>query len=619
MRHRFGRRSTAALLAGFVAAFAPLAARADDAGAVGGVAFDKASPQAGEVLTVQVAVAPKDGVWQGGSYSVHVALRAQSGAVVAESADVAGASPTAAGQIVSVFVPVTIPSTASGPLVVRVTVTHAGAVVGDEASSSIVIGAIQQGQVQAPVAPGAAPVASPPPEKPKIFTADINTTSNYAATQAQQGSFTLGAKFSGDRSATTTFGLSDQPGAAKPLLGYQTKNTLTQVGTYSPSFDNGVLSGPSGTGFDFKRPFVNDTVQLAYLSGAHATANPYTIVALNDSHALKGGTLTFTLGDVFVTGDPTAGAAFFMREGTFAGLQFQKAANAANFGYTLRYGVIDYLDAIIGHRRTDRIVEAVSTATLLKIGVTLDVIRAGPYFPNLTAPGITPDNEAVTLGFTRAVGKFNLTSSINEYRQGLNGSPLTQNTHFWTESFGVDTSLRNGDSVGVKVSNAIQHQDGSQIAYSGNDNTGVTYNARRGLYAFSFTVGSANQRSSAGSLTHTVQDGVTVTRTVGEGLSANAGFSTTNALANTAESVNFLDAITTGFSWTRGPMTFSSSINKSLSRPGSGIAAPPSLALNYGVALKPMKHMPYTLSVTAAQARGASASNTGALNVSRSL
>jgi hypothetical protein len=615
----FGRRPAAALLiAAVVASLVPLAARADD-GAIGGVAFDKASPQAGDVLTVQIAVAPKDGVWQGGSYSAHVALRTQDGAVIAESADVAGTSPTAAGQIVSVFVPVTIPTTASGPLAVRVTITHSGAVVGDQATSSIVVGAVQQGQVQPPTAPGGAPAAQPPPEKQKIFTADINTTSNYAATQAQQGSFTLGAKFSGDRSASTTFGLSDQPGAAKPLVGYQTKNTLTQVGTYSPSFDNSVLSGPSGTGITLKRPFVNDTLQIAFLSGAHATANPYTILALNDSHAVTGGTLTFTVGNVYVTGDPVSGAAFFMREGTFAGLQFAKTPNAANFGYTLRYGVIDYLDTVIGHRRTDRIVEATSTATLLKVGLTLDVIRAGPYFPNLTAPGITPDNEAVTLGATVPVGKFNLTGSINEYRQGLNGSPLTQNTHFWTESVGIDTTLRNGDSVGVKVSNAIQHQDGSQIAYSGNDNTGVTYNAKRGLYAFSFTVGSANQRSSAGALTHTIQDGVTVTRTVGEGLSANAGFSTTNALANTASSVNFLDAISSGLSWTRGPITLSSSINKSLSRPGAGIAAPASLALNYGLAVKPMAHVPYTVSVTAAQARGASASTTGALNVSRSL
>lgn len=610
-----------------VAAFVslvPTIAVADGPGAVGGVAFDKADPRAGDTLVVQIAVAPTDGVWAAGSYAGHVQLRSVDGAVLAESADVAGGSATAAGQIVSLFVPIAIPQNASGPLVVRATVAHGGGVVGDDARSSIVVGAVQQGQVAAPDATAAptAPAGSgapPPRERQKKFTADINTTSNYAATQAQQAGITIGAKFNDDRSFTSTFGLSTQLGEQKPLLGYQTKDSLTQVGTFSPTYDSGVLSGPSGTGFTYKRPFDGNVVQIAFLSGQHDTPNPFTIAALNATRNLGFGLVSVTVGEVYVTGDATPNAAYFLREGTFVGLQYTRPPNSANFGYSFRYGLIDYQDDVIGRHRADRVLEETTTFTLLRIGFTFDAVRAGPYFPSLTAPGITPDRESISLGGTVPVGKVNLTAGINEYRAGLNGSPLTQNTHFWTESLGADYTLHDGDTLGVKVSNAIQHQDGSQIAYNGNDNTGVTYNLRRGLYGVQLSLGSANQRSSTGTLSHTIQDGVTVTRTVGTGLSVNAGYNTTDALANQATGVSFLDALSAGFGYTTGPATYSASINKSLTRPGSGIAAPPSLAVNYGVALKPFPKVPYSLSVTAAQAHGGSASTTGALNIARSL
>ncbi len=593
-------------------------ARADgQAGSIVGVAADRPAPRAGESIVVRIAIAPPVDVWAAKSYSARVQLRDAVGSVLADSAEVVGNSATAAGQFVVLPVTVVVPDATSGPLSVRATVTHAGAIVGDDTSTSIVVGAVVPESLAPEV--GAAPGSTPPVARPKTLTADINATSNYGKTPSQQSNYTVGAKFTGDRSLTSTFGLATTIGAPKPIVGYQTSQTLTQVGTFSPSFDSGVLSGPSGTGFTYKDTIGARSVQLAFLSGAHATQNPFTIAAINTGTDILGGTLTLTGGNVWVTGAANPGSDFFLRNGMFAGLQFAKKPNAANFSYSLRYGVIDYLDDVIKRHRTDRVFQASSIFTISKVGFMVDIVRAGPYFPTLTAPGITPDREAATLTATVLVGKVNLTGSLITNRDALNGSFLTQKTHFWTESIGADYALRNGDSIGLKLSNAIQHQDGSQVAYNGNDNTGITYNLRRGVYGLAFTVASTTTRSSTGILTHTIQDGVSVTRTVGEGFSINGALNTTNALANQNAATSFLNAVNGGVGWTRGPVTLSTSLSRSLSRPGYGVSDPAALSINYGVAVKPFPSLPYAISITAAQAHGASASTVGALNLSRSL
>ncbi len=232
---------------------------ADGGGAIGGVSVDKASPQAGDGIVVQVAIAPSDVVWTAGSYQAKVELRTSEGSVIAESAPVAGDAQVAAGQIASLFVPLTVPQNAGGPLVLRVIVSHGGAVVGDDVQTAIVVGAI--------AATTGTPTATGQPAG--ALTGNLNTNTNFAAQQTQSAAFAFNEKYLGDRSFTSTFGLSTVPGQSRPILGFQTQQSLTQVGTFTIGYDPLILNGATGSGLSYRRQItLGSALQIAYLSGA---------------------------------------------------------------------------------------------------------------------------------------------------------------------------------------------------------------------------------------------------------------------------------------------------------------------------------------------------------------
>ena len=239
---------------------------------------------------------------------------------------------------------------------------------------------------------------------------------------------------------------------------------------------------------NFKRVWAgNRTLSLATVSGAHATSNPFTLSALSYGVPTRAGLLSLTVGDERVDGPVPYGVASFMRSGTLAGLSLFQSADARGFSYGLRYGLVSYDDAISGARRTDRAVEGLVGFRIRRSSWSFDMQRVGPYFPNLSAPGISPDRETESLQGSIPVGAVALTLGVTGSRDALPGSPSLQKTHTWSENAGISVPLRNGDALAVTLSNSTDHRYAIESLASGNDNTAVSYTARRGATTYAFS------------------------------------------------------------------------------------------------------------------------------------
>jgi hypothetical protein len=594
------RRASAALAAAVAIAVLPareLAGAADSP--IVAIANTTAAMTAGGTITYQVGLAAPASGWEAGSYHVAAELHGENDAVVATSKPMTGA-PVEAGRTTMVYVDLTLPPDAKGTYRTIVVVDHNGAVVERSEPQPVVVDGLGLAQ----------------PSSPGHLGGNLATNTNFASSDSQSALLTLTGKYGGNQSFTTTGALSTTPGGSRPVIGIQTATTLTQLGTFTPSIDPLAFDGVTGTGVGFRKSWgAVRALQLAYVSGGHATANPYSIEALSYAIPAAGGKLTLTMGFAQVDG-PSQGIVADLNDGTFAAISFARApSDRLPFGYTVRYSAIRYDDKS-GEQRFDRALEAGLAFKTGRVGWTLDVLRAGPYYPTITAPGLSSDRQTERIAATIPIrSDLSATVAMNGYRDALPGSVSLQTTHFWTESLTLTKSLRNGDSLSLNLVGSTQHQAGATDLASATDTSNITYNAKRGPYSFQFTLGGNNQRDNTGNLQHTTQDGITITRTLIAGLSLSTGVNFTKNAANDPSGTSAFTASNVTLGWTRGPITISSSVVNTRSRPFLGPAPADTTGESVGITFKMQKTT--ALQATLTNNHSTATTSTGALNVTR--
>ncbi|GAC1405324.1 MAG: hypothetical protein NVSMB64_10020 [Candidatus Velthaea sp.] len=561
-----------------------------------------ASVGAGEDASFEIGLTSNDGaLWPAASVVVAVDVLAADGSTIA-SGRVQSVEDVAPNRTTFAFVNVKLPALATGVYEARGVVLHGGGLAGISDLIGIAVGTL--------VAQPAAPAQS------AGLRGQLASNEIFGAHGTQSGSFALTGKYGGDRNFQADLGISTAPGAQRPVATIQTLGSVTQIGTFAPSFDPLVFSGASGTGINFKRVWRNGrSISLANVSGAHATANPFTLDALSYSVPGRAGSIAFTIGDERIEGPVPFGAATFMRSGTLAGVVFDHPADARGMSFALRYGVVNYLDEVAGVRRTDRALEGLLGFKIARSAWTLDLVRAGPYFPNLSAPGVTPDRETDSLQGTIPVGNVVLTLGVNAARDALPGSQSTQQTHSLSENIGLAIPLRNRDALSFNLSNATQHRNALESLAGANDSTSISYSARRGSTDYVFAIASSNQRDNFGNLQHTTQDSITVGRSFGA-LRIGTGANFTGNYAADAGRTALLQAFNGSATWTRGSFNLTTQLNRSTSLPFLGQAPVPQTSLNYGLSFKPFKTGP-SLSASMTQNHSTVSSSTGSLNLSR--
>jgi hypothetical protein len=222
--------------------------------------------------------------------------------------------------------------------------------------------------------------------------------------------------------------------------------------------------------------------------------------------------------------------------------------------------------------------------------------RATPFFANASAPGVTPDRETETAAINFPLGVIQVALGANAYRDDLPGSTLLQTTHNVTENISITDPLRNGDSVSFQAVNGVQHQTGDPVApFSGNDGTTFAYTTKRGPNAIQYSLADTETRDNAGDFVHVITNGLTVGRSPFAGVTISGGFNVNQNLADVAAQTTLSNTVTGSVSYTKGVFTMSTQINESLTHPNAGLASPPSLTYNYGLAAKAGR---YTVSLT---------------------
>lgn len=566
------------------------------------------APAPGSVATIEVAISPADHTtWEAKSYLVAIVVSDPNGTVLATSDPVIGDEAAVPGASTIVFVNVTIPGGASGALNVSARLTH-GTYVETSTPVALAVSAVPS----VPIATQARPPSGKSP-----FSGTLTSNEAFAAQQSQSGLLNLSGKYGNGQSFTTSAGLSSTPGGAKPIIGFQTANVLTQIGSFAPSFDRDVYSGASGTGFSVKRTW-GDThsLQLAYISGNHSTTNPFEMEGAQYAFPILGSPFELTGGYENVYGPSTEGA-FFLRDGTFVGAGYDVRAPHSSLVYGAHFGFVHYNDALTNTERSDDVIDLNLGFNVRKAQVALTYVRAGAYYANASAPGITPDREAAGINVSAPVGVFQVSAGANGYRDQLPGSTLQQQTHFYTEAASVSYAFHNGDALQVQATNAIQHQTGTPVApFSGNDNTGITYTTKRGPYQFQYSLTDTEQRDNGGHLMHVVVDGFSISRAPFAGFTISTGFNLTNNQSNEAAQTGLSNSANATVSYDTGPFTLSTQVNHAISHPFVGLSTPATTTYNYGITLKPGRR-PYSLTASVTQNVGVQNSANGALALSR--
>lgn len=617
------RRGVAALVA-LLAIIVPKQASADSP--IQTIAAKTPAPVAGSKATFQLGLTSVDGTtWDPQTYTISISALDSTNKAVATTGPVNGDVPIVPGQTAFVFIDLQLPSNVSGQLTVVATVTHNGKT---DTSSPIAIGVSTAG----PAAPG----------KPAPVTGKMTSTTQFKLPVGQDNTLDLTAK-TGISSVTGHYEISTTPGA-QPLLNIQTPGTLSQFGAFAPSFDPLSFSGVTGNGGSFMRSWSSlHSLQFSYISAGDTTLNPFQIMAVGYTLPIGKGGLTITAGfehtsgqlptspqaaatpspspspgqvaNPFATPTPlplqaASGQPFFMASGRFASASYQlKSDTGVSYGF--RYSLINYFDSISGGERTDRAFETDESVTFHKILWTFDYTRAGAFYPNLTAPGVTPDRESASLSAAFKLGLINTNLSVNGYRDGLGGSVTGTPTHYLTEALAMSTTVWHGDQVGLNVSNGILHQNGDPLALmQGNDSTALTYAMQRGQLSYQFGYTSANQRDDQGNLTHTIQESVTVSRNVSSGFSVSVGVNGTNVGATAASGTSWSLSENGSITYTAGMVSLSAAIARSYSLPYVGDEAIPGIVITYGFKLQPPK-WPFGFSGGVTQNTGPATFSTG--------
>ena len=614
----------------------------------------------GDTVTFEVGVTSTDGnVWAPATVGLAIALSAADGTVAQTSSPVAPADEVDPGRTTVVFITMQLQTSLGGTYQARALVTHAGNLVdtsdplpvlvgvtvaqavgstaqasGTAAQTPVLAPALPPALSPAPGASGApAPAASaaavPPPAtvvqappapaatRPPLFTATVDGTNNLSVPSSQQGDLDIHYKTSATSSLETKGGLSSTSGTAPPLLTFTTLGSMTQFGTTSIAFDDGVLSGPSGVGIQTKFQWGTlHSLQIGFLAGGDATPNPFDLYGLQYSMPIGAGSLSYSTGYVNQDGPVQTGGPDFLVRGDLFGLEYKHPANAAGFSYQMRYGLIDYLDGIAGVWRDDRAWDVQTGFRFARWDWVADYNRAGPFYPTLTASGVSPDREDESISGSHTYGPLKISIKVDDNRTALNGSPGVQTGHVLNETLGLNYTFHSKDTLEFDVSNAINHVLADAPVASLNDNLSLAYSGTRGKTQFQLSVASATSQDNSGTTAHTITDTAQVTRTINSLLSIAGTYTDTDSLGNTSAATNIGQQAGITMNYNLALWTISSGYNWSLTKPYTGLATPSTTGLNLGLVFKP-KFTPTTIQAAVTRTNGPSPSTVGRLNFSR--
>jgi hypothetical protein len=566
----------------------------------------------GDSVTFEVGVTSNDGTtWAAATVAVTIDVLAPGGAVAQTSDPVAPGDDVVPNRTTALFVTVRLPATLAGTYQARASVRHAGNVVDTSDSLPIVIGAlVAQSTSAAAPAPGASTA-------PFALSATLGGTDNVASSASQEGDLDVHAKLGPNDSLETKGGAATTAGITPPLLTFTTLGSTTQFGTTSIAFDDGVLSGPSGAGVLLKRTWgTTHSLQLGFLSGGDGTPNPYDIYGLQYNMPINTGILSLTSGYVNQSGPVATGNPDFLVRGDVFGITYRHPANAAGFSYQARYGLINYFDGIAGVWRDDRAMDFQTGFRFVRWDWVLDYNRAGPYYPSLTASGVSPDREDESLTGSHSYGPLKISIKLDDNRTALNGSPSVQTGHVLNETLGLGYQFHSKDSLEFDVSNAINHVLSNAPVASLNDNLALTYSGTRGKTGFQLSIGSATSQDNSGTTLHTITDAAQLTQTISGGFTLAATYTDTNSLGNQSSSTSIGQQLGFTANYNFSVFTISSGYNWSLTKPFTGVATAAATGLNLGIGFKP-KFTPTTIQATVTRSSGPATSTVGRLNFSR--
>jgi hypothetical protein len=593
----------AALLAFGLAAQAALGAES----AVTAFTAKSQSVAAGETITFEVGLTSPDGsTWDAASVAVTVEIVDSSGAVVQTSDPVVPIEDIAPGRTTAVFVKVPLAATiGGGTFQARASVKHAGATAAVSDAIPLVVGAL------------AAKSAAPGPAgQPFKINATLSGNDGLATTSSQAGDVALQGKYGAD-SFDLKAGVAAPQGGAQPLVNFQTPGTTTQFGTYSLALDDGVLSGPSGTGITVKRQWGTlHSIQIGFLSGGHGTDNPFDLYGLAYNMPIRAGTLSLTTGYVNQSGPVTTGANDFLRRGLLYGIIYKHPANDAGFSYQARFGLINYFDALNGVWRADRAFDVQTGFRLLRWDWIFDYNRAGPYYPTLTASSASPDREEESLTGSRAFGPLKVSLKLDDSRTALNGSPSVQTGHVLNETLGLGYTFHSHDTLQLDLSNAVNHVLSDTPTNGLNQNFALAYSGTRGKTGFQLSIGSATTQDNSGTTAHTISDSIQITRPIFHNVNLSTTYSITNSLGNLSSATSIGQQFGVKADYTVGVYSISSGYDWSLTRPFAGVSTPSTTGLNLGLGFKP-KFSPTTVQATVTRSISGTSSTVGRLNFSR--
>ena len=583
----------------------PASADTAQTAAITAFTVKEASPVLGETVTFEVGVTSGDATtWDPSTVNVSIAIQSAGGSVLQTSAPVAPAAPIVPGQTTPVFVKLAIATNAPGTYAAIATVTHAGSPAYVAPSLAIVVGALR---AQIP--------AKNAPKKP--FSATLASNESISNPSAQSLSVQTNGKYADGRSFSSKIVLSSLNGGSQPVGSFQTATTIVTGGTYTPSFDNLVLSGVTGTGLSVRRQLVGaSTIQVEELSSGHATPNPFTLDGVSLGTPIGAGTLGFTAAIARVEGPPDYSLNSFLEFGDLYGLTYRHPVNDAGFSYELRYGIANYFDGISLTRRVDRAYEALAGFNLLKAAWTVDAIHTGPFYPVVTAPALTADTDNESLTGTRTFGALSAKFRLQGTTNGLVGSPSTQIAHVWNEGLNLGYTFKSNDALEFDTSNAINHVLAETSVESLTQNLAASYTGKRGVTTFEADFGTATDQDNSGVTTHTVTDAVSLGRAVATGLSLTARYALTEILSNAAVTSSISQEGSLKLTYGYRAFALSVGFDRATELPLAGITLPANLGLNAGLAFKPKK-TPLTVSSSFTQTHGVKPSSIARLNVSR--
>jgi len=575
--------------------------------AIAGVVLDAAGgANSGPAFTV--GVSPPDGRWAAGSYQVTIELmRVETDEIVARSRWFAGDADVDAGQTAFVAIVFDTPLNVTGVFAVRARLEHNSRTVDENDETAIALGTVAASADRSVT--GAAREA----------TAELTSTANFRSQASRTFALNLANPLSPTSTVFANFGLSTVPNLAQNLIRLQGSGQQVQAGTFALDVDPLFLNGTSVDGASFERAWANtQKLKVLYVESSDPTANPYDIAALNYSARIGPGVAMITTGQMHVTGVLDDTVPVFLRDGFFAGASY-RVDRPAGITYDVRYGLVTYRDDASQTMRTDRMIEANTEFSTATIVWTIGFNRTGTFFPNLAAPEVTPDREAVRAAFRAPLGRLSVSGSVEGTRDGLDADFSVNPTNGWREQLQFAYPLGAGSNLRLGILSAVDHGDGFVGPLDDLDDTRLSYATRIREYVLTADIESINTRKATGVLAHATKDSIGISRDTGSGFGFSTDFSLNNRTFNDVTQTEIYGAGTTSVSYTRGIFSLSAGQERSLTRPYLGDAGAPLTVLEYALRVRPTPQFPYGLLMSVGLQHGFNSSTVGALNLSRAF